>query len=156
MIRDSFIISITPAKDDATMKGSMVNLKRFGCASYSRSEVDGLVGYSPIAMAKNAIGMAIACESMVPVLLCKWCHAGRYSGGSGTVKDPQRGRDSWTSAFWRQLNFNKVAVLEENEVHQFPLVRNRLSFGNKKISDKRDSSKQAKVRLVTRQKLERL
>ena len=27
---------------------------------------DGLVGYSPIAMAKNAIGMAIACENTEP------------------------------------------------------------------------------------------
>ena len=31
----------------------------------------------------------------------------------GTVKDPQRGRDSWTSAFGGSSNFNKVAVLEE-------------------------------------------
>ena len=30
---------------------------------------DGLVGYSPIAMAKNAIGMAIACEEFEPSFL---------------------------------------------------------------------------------------
>ena len=51
------------SKDDApTMKGSMVNLKPSDVLHIPGLGFDGLVGYSPIAMAKNAIGMAIACE----------------------------------------------------------------------------------------------
>lgn len=34
---------------------------------------DGLVGYSPIAMAKNAIGMAIACEEYRQILRQRCC-----------------------------------------------------------------------------------
>ena len=51
------------SKDDApTMNGSMVNLKSSDVLHIPGLGFDGLVGYSPIAMAKNAIGMAIACE----------------------------------------------------------------------------------------------
>ena len=51
------------SKDDApTMKGSTVNLKPSDVLHIPGLGFDGLVGYSPIAMAKNAIGMAIACE----------------------------------------------------------------------------------------------
>lgn len=48
------------SKDDApTMKGSMVNLKPSDVLHIPGLGFDGLVGYSPIAMAKNAIGMAM-------------------------------------------------------------------------------------------------
>lgn len=57
------------SKDDApTMKGSMVNLKPSDVLHIPGLGFDGLVGYSPIAMAKNAIGMAIACEEY-PILI---------------------------------------------------------------------------------------
>lgn len=74
---------------------------------------DGLVGYSPIAMAKNAIGMAIACEEYGAKFFANGATPGGILEDPGTVKDPQRGRDSWTSAFGGSSNFNKVAVLEE-------------------------------------------
>ena len=49
--------------DDApTMKGSVVRLSPYEVLHIPGLGFDGLVGYSPIAMAKNAIGMAMACE----------------------------------------------------------------------------------------------
>ena len=45
-----------------TMDGSSVILKAQDVLHIPGLGFDGLVGYSPIAMAKNAIGMAIACE----------------------------------------------------------------------------------------------
>ena len=49
--------------DDAhTLKGSTVRLQPHDVLHIPGLGFDGLVGYSPIAMAKNAIGMAIACE----------------------------------------------------------------------------------------------
>src|SRR5574344_1272451 len=45
-----------------TMKGDTVRLKTTDVLHIPGLGFDGLVGYSPIAMAKNAIGMAIACE----------------------------------------------------------------------------------------------
>ena len=109
-------------------------------------------------MAKNAIGMAIACEEYGAKFFANGATPGGILEDPGTVKDPQRGRDSWTSAFGGSSNFNKVAVLEEGMKYTPISISPEQAqfFGNKKISDKRDSSKQAKVRLVTRQKLERL
>ena len=60
---------------------------------------DGLVGYSPIAMAKNAIGMAIACEEYGGEVLCQRCSPGGVLEHPGTIKDPQRVRESWQSTF---------------------------------------------------------
>lgn len=74
---------------------------------------DGLVGYSPIAMAKNAIGMAIACEEYGAKFFANGATPGGVLEHPGTIKDPQRVRDSWQAAFGGSSNANKVAVLEE-------------------------------------------
>ena len=97
------------------------NMKKMGDIILRQEDVlhipglgfDGLVGYSPIAMAKNAIGMAIACEEYGAKFFANGATPGGILEDPGTVKDPQRGRDSWTSAFGGSSNFNKVAVLEE-------------------------------------------
>ena len=102
------------SKDDApTMKGSMVNLKPSDVLHIPGLGFDGLVGYSPIAMAKNAIGMAIACEEYGAKFFANGATPGDILEHPGTVKDPQRVRESWTSAFGGSSNANKVAVLEE-------------------------------------------
>ena len=74
---------------------------------------DGLIGYSPIAMAKNAIGMAIACEEYGAKFFANGATPGGILEHPGTVKDPARVRDSWNAAFGGSGNANKVAVLEE-------------------------------------------
>ncbi len=74
---------------------------------------DGLVGYSPIAMAKNAIGMAIACEEYGAKFFANGATPGGILEHPGTIKDPQRVRESWQSTFGGSGNANKVAVLEE-------------------------------------------
>ncbi len=74
---------------------------------------DGLVGYSPIAMAKNAIGLAIATEEYG----AKWFANGAAPSGvlehPGTIKDPSRVREAWQSQFGGSSNSGKIAVLEE-------------------------------------------
>lgn len=74
---------------------------------------DGLIGYSPIAMAKNAIGMAIATEEYG----AKFFANGAYPGGvlehPGIVKDPARVRDSWNAVYQGTGNAHRIAVLEE-------------------------------------------
>lgn len=74
---------------------------------------DGLVGYSPIAMAKNAIGMAIACEEYGAKFFANGAAPGGVLEHPGTIKDPQRVRESWQSTFGGSSNANKIAVLEE-------------------------------------------
>lgn len=74
---------------------------------------DGLVGYSPIAMAKNAIGLAIATEEYGASFFANGAAPGGVLEHPGTIKDPARVRDSWQSTFGGSRNSNKIAVLEE-------------------------------------------
>ena len=60
---------------------------------------DGLVGYSPIAMAKNAIGLAIATEEYGAKFFANGAAPGGVLEHPGTNKDPQRVKDSWNSAY---------------------------------------------------------
>ena len=73
---------------------------------------DGLVGYSPIAMAKNAIGMAIATEEYGASFFANGATPSGILEYPGTVKDPEAMRDSWSKGFSGN-NSHKVAILEE-------------------------------------------
>ena len=97
----------------ATMKGSTVTLKPSDVLHIPGLGFDGLVGYSPIAMAKNAIGMAIACEEYGAKFFANGAAPGGVLEHPGTIKDPQRVRESWQSTFGGSGNANKIAVLEE-------------------------------------------
>ncbi|WP_259493884.1 phage portal protein [Corynebacterium silvaticum] len=74
---------------------------------------DGLVGYSPIAMAKNAIGLAQATEDYGASFFANGAAPGGVLEHPGTIKDPTRVRESWQATFGGAKNGNKVAVLEE-------------------------------------------
>lgn len=102
------------SNDEApTMKGSTVVLKPTDVLHIPGLGFDGLVGYSPIAMAKNAIGMAIACEEYGAKFFANGAAPGGVLEHPGTIKDPQRVRESWQSTFGGSGNSNKIAVLEE-------------------------------------------
>ena len=96
-----------------TMKGVTVNLRPSDVLHIPGLGFDGLVGYSPIAMAKNAIGMAIACEEYGAKFFANGAAPGGVLEHPGTIKDPQRVRESWQSTFGGSGNSNKIAVLEE-------------------------------------------
>jgi HK97 family phage portal protein len=74
---------------------------------------DGLVGYSPIAMAKNAIGMAIACEEFGAKFFANGAAPSGVLEHPGIIKDPARVRETWQGQFGGSSNSGKVAVLEE-------------------------------------------
>jgi len=74
---------------------------------------DGLVGYSPIAMAKNAIGMALATEEYGSKLFANDARPSVVLEHPGILKDPAKIRDSWNEIYRGSDNAHKVAVLEE-------------------------------------------
>lgn len=74
---------------------------------------DGLVGYSPIAMAKNSIGLAIATEEYGAKFFANGAAPSGVLEHPGTIKDPARLRENWNSTFGGSANSGKVAVLEE-------------------------------------------
>ena len=104
----------TTSADDAPIsKGSIVRLKPSDVLHIPGLGFDGLVGYSPIAMAKNAIGLAIATEEYGSKFFANGAQPSGVLEHPVTIKDPQRVRDSWMSQFGGSANSNKIAVLEE-------------------------------------------
>lgn len=102
------------SRDDApTMNGSIVNLKPSDVLHIPGLGFDGLVGYSPIAMAKNAIGLAIATEEYGAKFFSNGATPGGILEYPGTVKNPDAIRESWNKGFAGSANSNKVAILEE-------------------------------------------
>jgi HK97 family phage portal protein len=74
---------------------------------------DGLVGYSPVAMAKDAIGMAIATEEYGASFFANGANPGGVLEHPGVIKDIERVKESWNTAYRGGSNAHKVAVLEE-------------------------------------------
>ena len=79
---------------------------------------DGLVGYSPIAMAKNAVGLAIATEEYGAKFFANGASPGGVLEHPGTIKDPARIKESWNAAYQGSDNAHRVAVLEEGMKYQ--------------------------------------
>lgn len=104
---------ITSDDDAHTMKGSTVRLSPRDILHIPGLGFDGLVGYSPIAMAKNAIGMAIACEEYGAKFFSNGAAPSGVLEHPGILKDPARIRESWQQTFGGSGNAHKVAVLEE-------------------------------------------
>lgn len=102
------------SQDDApTNKGSSVKLSPDEVMHIPGLGFDGLVGYSPIAMAKNAIGLAIAAEEYGSKFYANGAAPSGVLEHPGTLKDPSKVRDSWSQTFGGSANSHKVAVLEE-------------------------------------------
>ena len=79
---------------------------------------DGLIGYSPIAMAKNAVGLAIATEEYGAKFFANGAAPGGVLEHPGTIKDPQKVKESWNAAYQGSQNAHRVAVLEEGMKYQ--------------------------------------
>lgn len=79
---------------------------------------DGLVGYSPIAMAKNAVGMTLACEEYGASFFANGANPGGVLEHPGILKDPSKVRESWNSVYRGAGNAHKIAVLEEGMKYQ--------------------------------------
>lgn len=73
---------------------------------------DGLIGYSPIAMARNAIGMSMAAEDFGATFFANGATPGGVLEHPGIVKDPEKLRESWHAQFSGR-NSHNIAVLEE-------------------------------------------
>ena len=106
------------SEEAPTMNGMTVTLRPSDVLHIPGLGFDGLVGYSPIAMAKNAIGMAIACEEYGAKFFANGAAPGGVLEHPGTIKDPQKVRDSWNASYQGSSNSHRVAVLEEGMKYQ--------------------------------------
>lgn len=91
---------------------------------------DGLIGYSPIAMAKNAVGLALATEDYGAAFFANGANPGGVLEHPGVIKPEQadRLRESWQSQFGG-ANAHRVAVLEEGlKFHQISIPPEQAQF----------------------------
>lgn len=100
-------------EDAPTMKGTTVKLPPSEVLHVPGLGFDGVIGYSPIAMAKNAIGLAIATEEYGSKFFANGAAPSGVLEHPGVLKDPAKIRDSWTQTFGGSANSGKIAVLEE-------------------------------------------
>ena len=74
---------------------------------------DGIMGYSPIALEKNAIGLGIAAEEYGSKFFSNGAMPAGVLTHPNTVKNPAALRESWNAAYGGSANSGKVAILEE-------------------------------------------
>ena len=74
---------------------------------------DGVMGYSPIALEKNAIGLGIASEEYGSKFFSNGARPSGILTHPNTVKNPKALRESWNAAYGGSSNANRVAILEE-------------------------------------------
>lgn len=102
------------------------NFKQYGDIKLKKEDVlhipglgfDGLIGYSPIAMAKNAVGMTLACEEYGASFFANGANPGGVLEHPGVLKDPSKVRESWNAVYRGTNNAHKIAVLEEGMKYQ--------------------------------------
>ena len=88
--------------------------------TFRPSDLMGLSDYSPIAMAKNSIGVGLACEEYGAKFFANGAAPSGVLENPGTIKDITRLRESWNAIYGGSKNAGKVAILEEG-MHYSPI-----------------------------------
>ena len=114
------VYTYTPMSDsNPNLKsGQSIKLRREDVLHIPGLGFDGLVGYSPIAMARNAVGMTLACEEYGSSFFANGARPGGVLKHPGVLKDPSKLRESWQAVYDGTANTGKVVVLEEGVDYQ--------------------------------------
>ena len=97
-----------------TAEGQQVKLDPLDVLHIPGLGFDGIMGYSPIALEKNAIGLGIAAEEYGSRFFQNGARPSGVLTHPNTVKDPKRLRENWNAAYGGSANGSKVAILEES------------------------------------------
>lgn len=79
---------------------------------------NGLVGFSPVAMMKNALGTTIAVEKYGSAFFRNGAQPAGVLEHPGVLKDPQKIRENWSEVYGGPNNAHKVALLEEGMTYK--------------------------------------
>ena len=96
-----------------TSKGECVTLSAEDVLHIPGLGFDGIMGYSPIALERNAIGLGIASEEYGSKFFSNGARPSGILTHPNTVKNPAALRESWNSVYGGSGNANRVAILEE-------------------------------------------
>ena len=90
---------------------------------------DGVMGYSPIALMKSSLGLAIAAEEYGSAFFKNGATPGGVLMHPNRPKDLQAVRDSWNKAYGGSANSGKVAILYEGmKFERIALPNNEAQF----------------------------
>lgn len=79
---------------------------------------NGLIGFSPIAMMKNALGTTMAVEKYGSAFFKNGAQPAGVLEHPGVLKSPERIRQNWSDVYGGPGNAHKVAVLEEGMTYK--------------------------------------
>ena len=90
---------------------------------------DGVMGYSPIALEKTALGLTMAAEEYGSKVFSNGATPSGVLTHPTRMKDPEKVRKSWNNAYGGSANAGKVAVLEEGMMfHRIAMPNNEAQF----------------------------
>ena len=97
----------------STTNGQQVKLRQEDVLHIPGLGFDGIMGYSPIAVERNAVGLSIAAEEFGSKFFSNGATPSGILTHPNTVKNPKALRESWMEAYGGSSNANRVAILEE-------------------------------------------
>ena len=93
-------------------KSGGITLRREDVLHIIGMSFDGLVGYSPIALAKNAIGMALATEDYGANFFANGASPGGILEHAGTITNQDVLRNKWETLY-RGQGAHRIAIMED-------------------------------------------
>lgn len=97
----------------ATTDGKSIQIHPVNILHIPGMGFDGIVGYSPVAMERNAIGLGMAAEEYGSRFFSNGATPSGVLTHPNTVKNPAALRQSWNAAYGGNANAGRVAILEE-------------------------------------------
>ncbi len=100
-------------QEPPTMKGNTVTLLPDEVLHITGLSLDGLVGMSPIAACRNAVGLGLAADEYGSKFLSNGATPSGVLETPTLIKDISKLRDSWNQGYAGTGNAGKVAILEQ-------------------------------------------
>ncbi len=97
----------------ATTEGREVMVPPMNILHIPGMGFDGVIGYSPVALERNAIGLGMAAEEYGSRFFSNGATPSGVLTHPNTVKNPSALRQSWNAAYGGTSNSGRVAILEE-------------------------------------------
>ena len=101
------------SEEPPTMEGNQVILLPEDVLHIPGMSFDGLVGLSPIAACRNAVGAGLSADEYSSRYYANGAAPMGVLEHPGVIKDPEKLRESWNAAYGGTKNAGRVAILEE-------------------------------------------
>jgi len=111
-----YAVSRRNGTDNAVLRGKPMMIPDYDVMHVRGMTFDGLVGMSPLAQMREAIGIAIAGETMSGAMMANGAQPSGVLRAKGTLDDKAaaRLRAQWESLYGGSGNAGKTAILEED------------------------------------------